>query len=204
MPFDYRAIGNEILNKLEIDPTRLGEALSTLNEVVRGYLESDAWDEVSTHCESARKLGDEMQGSELSNVIDTAYAEGIFYAYEGISCLYQAEEAKEKKDFSEESAELAKAIDCLKRSQQSFHFFEYHDHWNEIILYLNLGRIYRSQNKLNDALLAFQESLHIFKGLSIEKRQEIVKAVLAEIEKTRRPLKAKAQIFLSYAREDEE
>jgi hypothetical protein len=33
---DYREIGNEILNELEIGPTRLGEALSTLNEVVRG------------------------------------------------------------------------------------------------------------------------------------------------------------------------
>jgi tetratricopeptide (TPR) repeat protein len=203
MPFDYRAIGNEILNKLEIDPTRLGEALSTLNEVVRGYLESDAWDEVPAHCESARKLGDEMHGSVLSHVIDTAYAEGIFHTYEGISHLYQAEKAKEKKNPAEESEELAKAIGCLEKSQQSFHF-DYRDQWNEVILRLNLGRLYRSQNRLDDALLAFQESLHIFNGLSIEKRQEIVKVVLAEIEKTRRPLKAKAQIFLSYVREDEE
>jgi tetratricopeptide (TPR) repeat protein len=191
MSSDYRTIGNEILDKLQIDLTRLGRALSMLNEVVRGYLESDVWDEVPTHCESARKLSDEMQGSVLSNVIDTAYVEGVFRTYEGIGHLYQAERAKDKENAAEENEKLAKAIGCLEKSQQSFHF-DYRDQWNEVILHLNLGRLYRSQSRLDDALLAFQESLHILNGLSIEKRQEIVKVVLAEIEKTRRPLKAKA------------
>jgi SOS-response transcriptional repressor LexA len=186
MPSDYREIGNEILNELTIvDTTRLGQALSMLNEVVRDCLESYVWDKVPAHCESAYELCDVMKGAEeFSGVIDTFYAEGIFHAYEGISYLHQAEEAKEKKNPAEESAELAKAIDCLEKSQQSFHAV-YRDHWSEIILYLNLGRLYRSQSRLNEALLAFERSLYIFSGLSVEKSQEIVKVVSAEIERTR-------------------
>jgi len=191
MPSDYRAIGNEILEKLEFDPTRLGEALSTLNEVIRDCLESGSWNEVPTHCESAYELCDVMQSSEelrgWSNVIDPAHAEGIFHAYEGISHLYQAEEAKENENRYEESKELAKAIYCLERSQQSFRF-EYRDQWNEVIIWLSLGRLYRSQSRLDDALLAFERSCTFsnFDRLSIERMQEIVKVVSTEIEKTRR------------------
>jgi hypothetical protein len=235
MPTDYRKIGNEILDKLEVDATRLGEALLTLNEVVRDRLEGDAWDEVSTYCESARKLCDEM----WSNVIAPTHVEGIFYAYEGISHLYQAENAKEEKNPFEERAELAKAVDCLEKSQQSFRF-EYRDWWNEVVLCLNLGRLYRSQNKLHEALLAFQGIWDIsgFRGLSNEKKRGIEKIVSAEVEKTRMlfsdqrilapyaPKKlppptqqkatsfkipiideiadGRAQVFLSYAREDAE
>jgi tetratricopeptide (TPR) repeat protein len=193
MPTDYREIGNEILEELKVDATRLGEALSTLNEVVRERLDSAAWDEVPTQCESARKLSDEV----WSNAAD--HVEGIFHAYEGISHLYKAGEAREKKNPSEESAELAKAIDCLKKSQQSFHF-EDRDWWNEVVLYLNLGRLYRSQNKSYEALLAFQGILDIsgFRGLSNEKKRGIEKIVSAELKETRMHFSAQ-RILAPYA-----
>jgi len=185
---DYREIGNEILKKLDVDPTRLGGALSMWSDVVRGFLESDAWDEVPMHCESASELCDKMQSSEeLSDVIDAAYARGIFHAYEGISHLYRAEEAKEGKNSFEERAELAKAINRLEKSQQSFHFFEDRDQWNEAVIWLSLGRLYRSRNRLNEALLAFQTIWRtLVNRLSIERMQEIEKVASIEIEKTRR------------------
>jgi len=183
MPSDYREIGNEILNELETDATRLGEALSTWNEVIRDCLASYVWDKVPAHCESARKLCAEM----WSSVIDPTHAEGIFHAYDGISHLYQAEAAKEEKNPSKERKELAKAIDCLEKSQQSFHFVGYRDQWNEVIIWLGLGRLYRSQNRLDDALLAFERSRTFSNSnrLSIEKRKEIVEVVSTEIERTR-------------------
>jgi hypothetical protein len=189
MTFDYRAIGDEIFNKLGFDPARLGEALLTLNKVVRDCLESKAWNEISEHCESARELCDQIQGleEELSDVTDPFHAEGLFHAYEGISHLYQAEEAKENKDLREMSAELAKAIHCLEKSQQSFQFFGYRDQWNAVILCVNLGKLYRSRKMLNKALLAFQESCTFskFDRLSVEKMREIIEIVSPEIERTR-------------------
>jgi SOS-response transcriptional repressor LexA len=193
MPTDYREIGRKILNKLEIDPTRQGEALSMVSEVTRGCLENEAWNEVPTYCELARELCDEL----WINGIDPAHAEGVSYAYEGVSYLYQADKKAER---PEESAELAKAIDCLKKSQQSFS--EYRDHWNEIIIGLNLGRLYRSQNKLNDALLAFERSRTFsnLDGLSSERIEEIVTVVSTEIEETRR-LFGDGELFAPHAPE---
>lgn len=191
MPTDYREIGKGILEKLKPDDTRLGEALSAWNDKIKSEIKKclnrGAWNEIPTHCESASKLCDAMQSlDELSDVVDTAHAKGIFHAYAGISYLYQVDKKAEE---PEESAELAKAIDCLEKSRRSFHF-EYRDQWNEAILCLNLGRLYRSQNKFNDALLAFQSSCTFsnFNRLSIEKRQEIEKVALEEIEQTRRLL----------------
>jgi hypothetical protein len=179
MPTAYREIGKEILDELEVDTTRLGEALSTLSRVVKDCLENDTWNEVPVHCATVQ---------ELRDVVEATYAEGIFHTYRGVCHLYQAQEAKEKKNSSEEHEELAKAIDCLEQSQRSFHA-QYRDHWNEVVICLNLGRLYRSQNnqnKLKEALLAFQKSLYIFTvhGLSTEKRQKIVNIALEGIEET--------------------
>ena len=114
-------------------------------------------------CELAHKLCNEMQGAvelrEWNNTIDLAYAEGIFHAYESISPLYQAD----KKEEPEKSAELAKATDCLKKSQQYFQFAEYRDQWNEHIICLSLERLYESQNKLKEALLASHRIVSIGK-----------------------------------------
>jgi len=195
MPSDSKRIGKEILKELEIYPTRLGEALSTLNTLVRDCLERYAWNEVPVHCESAYELCDAMHGSEesreWSSVIDLFHAEGIFHAYEGISHLYQAEESRGKENLSEETEELARAIDCLKESQRSFHV-GYRDQWNESIICLGLGRICRSQDNLEEALLAFQRSCIFsdfnFNRLSIERMQEIQKVASIEIERTRRLL----------------
>jgi hypothetical protein len=112
------------------------------------------------YCGLARKLYDEMQSTgELSGV--TFHAEGIFRAYEGISHLYQAEEAEKGKNPSEEHEGLAKAIDCLEKSKEAFHFSEYRDQWNERIICLRLEKLYRSQNRLKEAHFAYQRVLDI-------------------------------------------
>lgn len=186
MSSDYGAIGKEIFNKLDVDPARLGQVLSMWNEGVRRCLEGSAeeWNEVPAHCVSACNLCCEMQGAEELRDVDTSYAEGIFHAYEGISYLYQADKKAEE---YEKRAELAKAIKCLEKSRQAFRV-EYPDHWNEIILYLNLGRIYRGQNKWNEALIVFQRILSTLdcNRLSIKQRQEIERVVPEEIEETRK------------------
>jgi len=142
MPSDSKRIGKEILKELEIYPTRLGEALSKLNTLVRDCLERDAWNEVPVRCESAYELCDAMHGSEesreWSSAIHPAHAEGIFRAYEAISHLYQADR---KLGEPEESAQLEKAIDCLEKSYGSFRLAGYLDWGNQHLIYEKLGKL---------------------------------------------------------------
>jgi len=183
MPIGYREIGKEILDKLDIDPTRLGEMFSQLSQKVRECLEREAWNEVHTQCELAHELCNGMQGAgelrEWSNAIDLAQAEGIFHAYEGISYLYQVDEKAEE---PQESAELAKAIHCLQKSQQSF-CFEYHDRWNEHVICLSLEKLYGSQDKLKEALLASQRSSCIERTRTLFRALPVINGIAAGKEK---------------------
>jgi len=167
----YQWIADAIFNDLEIDESRLREVLSTLNEVVRKCLQARRGGEAARACESAlgicRKWVQER--NELTDLIETCYAEGIFQAYEGIRCLYEGN--------------LDEAINFLERSQRSFNI-EHQDQWNEGIIWLNLGRLHRLQNQGEDALFALQRSLHAFTKVSAGRRQKKLQEVLDEIRKT--------------------
>jgi SOS-response transcriptional repressor LexA len=135
---------------------------------------------------------------EWGNAIDPTYAKGIFCAYEAVRHLYQAEEAEKKKNSFKEREELAKAIHCLKESQQSFHFLEYRDHWNEIILHRNLERLYESQNKLKEALLASQRISCIERTRMLFRALPIIDEIAAGREKLA------SDEIVGYMRQDDE
>jgi SOS-response transcriptional repressor LexA len=142
-PSEYKKIGDEILDNLEVNDTRLGEELSGLRKEIKDCLErEEGWREVPTRCKSARKLCDEKRGSEdvreLSSEINLNHAEGIFHVYEGVSYLYQADR---KLGEHEESAQLEKAIDCLEKSYGSFRLAGYLDWGNQHLIYEKLGKL---------------------------------------------------------------
>jgi len=171
MHLRYQWIADAIFNDLEIDESRLREVLSTLNEVVRKCLQARRGGEAARACESALSICRRwvQERDELTDLVETCYAEGIFRAYEGIRCLYEGN--------------LDKAINFLEKSQRSFNI-EHQDQWNEGIIWLNLGRLYRVQNRGEAALFAFQRSLHVFTKVTVEKRQKKLQEVLDEIHKT--------------------
>jgi SOS-response transcriptional repressor LexA len=193
-PKYYKRIGKEILEDLDIDRDRLGEALLTLDEAVRNCLQKGQWGRASGCCQSAHRLCDTMQTSEEQmNPIDAEYAACVFRAYEGIGCLHQAgEERQEERIEAEErqrqeeriKALLEDAIGFFKKSQRAFHLEL--DRWNEGVMSLNLGRLYRCLDDREEALFQFQRSLYVFNKLSIEKRQGMIDETLTELEEIRK------------------
>jgi SOS-response transcriptional repressor LexA len=181
-PKYYERIGEEIFKDLEIDRDRLGEALSTLNGAVRSCLQKDQWGRASECCQSAHRLCNTMRTSEEQmNPINAEYAAGIFCTYEGIGCLHQASKEREEERIK---ALLEDAISFFKKSQGAFHYEL--DRWNEGVMCLNLGRLYRCLDNPEQALFQFQRSLYVFNKLSIEKRQGMIDETLAELEEIRK------------------
>jgi SOS-response transcriptional repressor LexA len=173
-PDDYKQIGKEILEDFKgIDRDRLGEALSALNKLVTSCFEDGEYSRIPEYCESAYKLCDEIQRSgDLGSTIDLDYARGIFHTYEGVSYLFQYQEDRD----------LKRVINCFEEGRKFFHSEYYR--WKEGIIWLNLGKLYRSRSEWEQAFLAFQQSLHTFNRLRPERRQELENRVLGEIEET--------------------
>jgi SOS-response transcriptional repressor LexA len=180
IPDDYKQIGKEMLEDFEkIDRDRLGEALLALNELVTSCFEDGEYSRIPRYCESACKLCDEIQRSgDLGSTIDLDYARGIFHTYEGVSYLFQYQGDRD----------LKRATNSFEEGQKFFHSEDYQ--WNEGIIWLNLGKLYRSRSEWERAFFAFQQSLHAFNRLRTERRQELESRVLAEIEKTHKLLRA--------------
>jgi hypothetical protein len=169
-PNDYKQIGYELLEDLEIDGYRLGEALFALSDLVKSCLVGGEYSTIPAHLGSVYKLLEEMQGpDDLFPTIDLDYARAVFHIYEGVSYLLQYQEDRD----------LTRAINYLGKGQQFFRLT--YDQWNEGIIWLTLGKLYRSRNQWERAFLAFQRSWEAFSKPRAEHEM-----ILAEIEKARK------------------
>lgn len=169
---DYKRIGKLLLNRLEVEQSRLGEALSELNEIVIDCLQHDRCEEAFQCCKLALALCTGLRPERVAKInLEASYAQGIFHAYMGTSYLNQGK--------------LELAIDCYRKSRTLFHG-KLREEWNEGLLLITIGKLYQSTGKLEKAFLAFQESLSSFQAVTStsKDRSELVKEARTELKKT--------------------
>lgn len=154
---NHKRVGEILLRRLEIEPRRLGEALSELNEIARDCLQNDLCDAAFQCCKTALALCNELKPEiDSRSSLETSYAQAIFYAYMGTSYLNQ-----DKLDL---------AMDCYRKSRTLFRSKLRYDSWNEGLLWITIGKLYQLTGKLEDAFLAFQQSLFSFRAVTSDSK----------------------------------
>ncbi len=175
---DHKKLGKTLLESLEVKPGNLGEALFELYEIAGDCLRNDQCDEAFQCCRTALNLCDGLKSeTELNSGLDPSYARAIFYAYMGTSYLNQGK--------------LKHALDCYDKSRSRLHGNLWHDRWNEGLLRCTIGKLYQWTGKLEDAFLAFQQSLFCLQSVTSENKDpsDLIVKAQAELKETCRLLR---------------
>ena len=175
---DHKKLGEILLENLEVEPNSLGEALLELYEIADDCLRNDRSVEAFQYCQTALKLCDGLKSeTELNSSLDPSYARAIFYAYMGTSYLNQGK--------------LKHALDCYDNSRSQLHGNLWHDRWNEGLLWCTIGKLYQWTGKLEDAFLAFQQSLFCFQSVTSDNKDtsDRIAETQAELKETSRLLR---------------
>lgn len=170
--YNPKGLGENLLRRLDVEPSRLGEALSELNEIARDCLQHDLCDEAFQCCKIALTLCNELRPeSEAKISLDTSYAQAIFHAYMGTSYLNQGK--------------LELAMDCYRKSNDLFRR-KLREKWNEGLLWITVGKLCQFTGRLEDAFLAFQQSLFSFQAVTSDSRDrsELVEEARTELKET--------------------
>ncbi|MBM3154916.1 MAG: hypothetical protein FJ008_06220 [Chloroflexi bacterium] len=179
MPKDaHKRLGEVLLENLEVKPSSLGEALLELYEIADDCLRNGRCVEAFQYCQTALKLCDGLQSKiELNTGLDPSYAQAIFYTYMGTSYLNQGK--------------LERALDCYDKSRSQLHGNLWYDRWNEGLLWHTIGKLYQLTGKLEEAFLAFQQSLFCLQSVTSENKDpsDLVAKTKAELRETRQLLR---------------
>ena len=170
---DHKKLGKTLLESLEVKPGSLGEALLEVYKITRDRLQKGLCGEALEGCRTALDLCDQLKsGNELKSNPDTSYAKAIFYACMGTSYLNQRK--------------LEHALDYYHKSRAHFHGNLWHDRWNEGLLWITIGKLYQSTDKLEDALLALQHSLFCFQSVNSDDKDpsDLIAETKAELKET--------------------
>ena len=170
---DHKKLGETLLDSLEVKPGSLREALLEIYKVTRDRLRKDLCGEALECCRTALDLCDQLKsGNELESNPDTSYAKAIFYACMGTSYLNQRKPEH--------------ALDYYHKSRAHFHGNLWHDRWNEGLLWITIGKLYQSTDKLEDALLALQHSLFCFQSVDSDDKDpsDLIAETKAELKET--------------------